>query len=164
MKTLIISRHGKAAPALENQHDRLRELTPRGQKDAEIIARELQRKDIIPGLILTSPAVRSVETARFLAKYMEIPGSAVAAHDILYGDFTIELFPFLDTICPEERVVLIVGHNPSLLLVIEFLSGLVLVRFPTLTTIVLEFEVKQWSELTEKKGTLRQLFIPRELR
>jgi phosphohistidine phosphatase len=164
MKTLIISRHGKAVPAQENQQDMLRELTPRGQKDAELIAHELQRNDIIPGLILSSPAVRAVETGRFLADYLEIPGSALVTHDVLYGDFNTGLFTYLDTLCPEERVVLIVGHNPSLLLVIEFLSGLVLERFPTLTTIVLDFEAKQWRELTEKKGTVRKLFIPRELR
>ena len=59
---------------------------------------------------------------------------------------------------------MIIGHLPSLLLVIEFLSGLVLERFPTLATLVLDFDVEKWSELAEKKGTLRKLLIPSELR
>ena len=63
MKTLIISRHGKAAQATENQPDLLRELASRGQKDARVIAQELIRKDIVPGLILSSPAIKNRQKA-----------------------------------------------------------------------------------------------------
>jgi len=58
---------------------------------------------------------------------------------------------------------MIVGHNPSILLVIEYLSGLVLQHFPTSATIIVDFDVKHWSELNRTKGTVRKLFIPREL-
>ena len=68
MKTLIIARHGKAGEIKDNQPDMLRELAPRGHKDAKNIAKALLKKDIIPGLILSSPAVRSIETARDLAE------------------------------------------------------------------------------------------------
>ena len=164
MKTLIISRHGKAAQATENHPDLLRELAYRGQKDARVIAQELIRKDIVPGLILSSPAIRSVQTARYLAKYLEISYSAVVTRDVLYGNFTTDLFSYIESLCPEEKVVQIVGHYPSLLLVIEFLTGLVLERYPTLATLVLDFDVNNWNELVEKKGTVRKLLIPKELK
>lgn len=164
MKTLIISRHGKAREAKENQQDMLRELAPRGQKDAEIIAGKLLEKGIIPGLVLTSPATRALETANLLAENLKISPSAVVTRDVLYGNFTTDLFIDINSLYPEEKVVMIVGHNPSLLLVIEFLSGLVLDRFPTLATLILDFHVTQWSELKEKKGSIRKLFIPKDLR
>jgi phosphohistidine phosphatase len=163
MITLIISRHGKAGELKETQHDLLRELAPRGRKDAKKIAGALITKDIVPGLIISSPAIRSVETARILGETMEIQNPAVVTCDLLYGNFTTELFPFINMLCPEEKVVMIIGHHPSLLLYIEFLSGMVLERFPTLATLVLDFNVNRWSELSQEKGTLRKLLIPKDL-
>ncbi len=164
MRTLIITRHGKAAEAMESQSDMLRGLSSRGLKDIKIIGRELSKKNLIPGLILSSPAVRSVETARHLAGCLDISKSVVITRDSLYGNFSNELFGFMDTICSNEKVVMVVGHNPSLLILIEYLSGVILESFPTLATLVLDFEIERWSELTEKKGTLRKLFVPSELR
>jgi phosphohistidine phosphatase len=163
MKTLIITRHGKAGELKENQPDLLRDLAPRGKKDAKKIAVALEAKDIVPGLIISSPAIRSVETARILGEILEIPHPAIITSDLLYGNFTTELFRFINMICPEDKVVMIIGHHPSLLLFIEFMSGLVLERFPTLATLVLDFDAENWSELIEKKGTLRKLFIPKDL-
>ncbi len=164
MRTLIISRHGKAKEPRENQSDLLRELSPRGLRDIKVIARELLKKDLVPGLIVTSPAIRAVETARELAKIMEVSGSWVITRDSMYGNFSNEIFQFIETIGADQNIVLLVGHNPSLLILIEYLSGVILESYPTLSTLVLDFDVERWSELTEKKGILRKLFIPSELR
>ncbi len=164
MKTLIITRHGKASEALESQPDILRALSTRGLKDIKVIGRELSKKNLIPGLILSSPAIRSVETARHLAGCLDISKSLVLTRDSLYGNFSNEIFSFMETTCPSEKIVMVVGHNPFLLLMIEYLSGVILESFPTLATLVLDFDIEGWGELTEKKGTMRKLFVPSELR
>jgi len=164
MKTLIISRHGKAKEAGENQSDLLRELSPRGLKDVKAISKELLKKDIVPGLIVSSPAIRSVATARKLADAMDLPDSKVVTRDSLYGNYSNEIFQFLESIGPDQKVIMIVGHIPSLLIMIEYLSGVILESYPTLATLVLDFDAERWNELTEKKGTLRKLFIPSEIR
>jgi phosphohistidine phosphatase len=164
MKTLVITRHGKGKEARENQSDLLRELSPRGLRDIKIIGKELRKKDLVPGLILSSPAIRAVGTARKLADSMEVPEYLIVTRDSLYGNFSNEIFQFIESIGADQTTILLVGHNPSLLILIEYLSGVILERYPTLSTLVLDFDVERWSELTQKKGTLRKLFIPSEMR
>ena len=164
MKTLIIARHGKGIEPVESQHDVLRGLSSRGLKDIKTIGKELLKKNLIPGIIFSSPAIRAVETARHLASCLELPKSVVFTRDSLYGNFSNEIFSFMDSIGCNDKIVMIVGHNPSLLIMIEYLSGVILESFPTLATLVLDFDVENWGELTEKKGTMRKLFIPSELR
>lgn len=164
MKTLIIARHGKAVEGEPGQPDILRELSPRGMKDIKVITRELKNKNLLPGLIFSSPAIRAVQTGRDMVTHFDEPGIKLLTSDSLYGNFSNEIFSFINSVAPEEKTVMIVGHNPSLLIMIEYLCAVVLVTFPTLATIVLDFEVERWEELNEKKGTIRKLFIPSELR
>lgn len=164
MKTLIISRHGKAMEGTEGQPDIVRGLSPRGYKDLRLIAKELIKKNLVPGVIFSSPAVRAVETARHLTGYFHDCTVPVIPRDSLYGVFSTDMFGFIDSVCPDEDLVMIIGHNPSLMILIEHLSGLVLESFPTSATVVLDFDVKDWKGLGKVRGTLRKLFIPKELR
>jgi len=59
-------RHAEAAAEAENDFDR--ELTPKGLEQAEKVSRFLLRTGIAPGVILSSPVARALETARILAR------------------------------------------------------------------------------------------------
>ena len=63
MKTLLILRHGKAAPE-EAGTDRDRPLTGDGKRAADAVGRELRDDGLVPDCILSSSATRARDTAR----------------------------------------------------------------------------------------------------
>jgi phosphohistidine phosphatase len=164
MKTLIITRHGKAVEAEKGQHDILRKLSKRGHKYFKIIARELIKKDLVPGLILSSPAIRALGTANQIASYFDESKVSVLTYDPLYSNFSNEMFDFIESVGPKENIVMLVGHNPTLPVMIEHLSGVILESFPTLSTLILDFDVEKWLDLKENSGTMRKLLITKELK
>lgn len=164
MKTLIITRHAKAVPGTGNEPDIMRKLAPRGYKDIKIIALELVKHDLVPGLIVSSPAVRTVETARHLAAHFDEHTIPVITRDSLYMDFPDEIFGFIESLCPEEKTVMVVGHNPDVMDKVEQLSEVDLDSFPTSATAVIDFDTESWARLPGILGKLRRLFIPKELR
>ena len=60
-RRLVIMRHAKAEQS-ETLPDIERALLPRGRDDAEAAGRWLASRDLIPGVVLCSPAVRTRST------------------------------------------------------------------------------------------------------
>ncbi|USN58442.1 MAG: histidine phosphatase family protein [Candidatus Peribacteria bacterium] len=62
MKTLYIIRHAKSAFKGAGMEDFIRPLAERGEKNAKELGKILKRKEIIPDHIISSPAVRALQT------------------------------------------------------------------------------------------------------
>ena len=104
---LILWRHAEAEPGGPDLPDEARALTAKGRRQAEKIAEWLDR--ILPDTcrILSSPAVRTVQTAEAL-------GRKFKTHAALATDSSAEAI--LEAVrWPDGREpVLIVGHQPTL--------------------------------------------------
>jgi len=68
MKTLLLLRHAKSSWKHPELADHDRPLNKRGKRTAPRVSALLQDEDLIPDLILCSPAVRAHTTARLVAK------------------------------------------------------------------------------------------------
>ncbi len=117
---LIIMRHAKA----EDSHadgDHARRLTKKGHQQSERQARRLAGLGLLPGIILSSPLVRSRETAETLAQAADIPGPMIVnwlACGMRPGTAMEELVAYKDFGC-----VCIVGHEPDLSSLVAWLTG-----------------------------------------
>ena len=117
---LIILRHGKA----EDSHpdgDYARRLTKKGHAQAERQARRLAGLGLLPGLILSSPLVRSRETAETFAQAADIAGPMIVnwlACGMRPGTAAEELAAYKEFGC-----VCIVGHEPDLSSLVSWLIG-----------------------------------------
>ncbi len=65
MKRLFLLRHAKAVPAESGVEDFERTLMLSGMQDAGAMARYLRKSDYTVGLILSSSAARTAQTAVF---------------------------------------------------------------------------------------------------
>lgn len=116
MKLLYLMRHGHAPTTAEAgvAKDALRPLSDQGRRDARRVAEEILKRGGKPGLILHSPLMRAVQTAR-------------AAADVLKPSGGVEMFDALDNTLPPEDViealrrrggdageVLAIGHQPQI--------------------------------------------------
>lgn len=111
---LILVRHAEAAPATPDQDDEARPLTPLGREQAAALRDALRRVGVAPDAILTSPAVRTVDTAAALADLLPA-GQEVTVNDRLAPD---QLRPkklsreVMELVGAETVVV--VGHMPDI--------------------------------------------------
>ncbi|MCS7000224.1 MAG: histidine phosphatase family protein [Bacteroidota bacterium] len=165
MKQLILIRHAKAVPAEEFAGaDQERPLTERGRRDAERMGMWLHA--MVPQLerVVASSSVRTRQTADYLLKAWQDGMPSVEYDDALY-------LPSLDTLLatiwgldPELTTVALVGHNPSISDLLEYLTGEEHVSMPTCAIAVLQTEQTAWNQV--RKGCCRLMFhrTPKDLR
>jgi phosphohistidine phosphatase len=121
---LLLVRHGlagKADPKVWPDDD-LRPLTAKGRKAFKAAAKGLKREGARPALILTSPTLRTRETAAILAKVLGLSAGALKGWDALHHERPPEKALTLLARQRPPRVLALVGHEPWLG---EFLSLLI---------------------------------------
>lgn len=110
---IYLMRHGIAADATAEMSDADRALTADGVRKTERVAIGLQKVDVRPDLILSSPLRRAEETARLVADVLA-PQSAVELYPPLAGGFSAE--DIIRGLRAHRRAsqILLVGHQPDL--------------------------------------------------
>ena len=113
-RRLTLLRHGKAQPIDACAEDFERVLTRRGDLEAREMASRIVHRDLIPDLILVSPAERAWATAEIIAEACELDDKQVQCARELYLA-TPEATWNLLTRCDERlHHIMICGHNPGL--------------------------------------------------
>ena len=120
---LIIVRHAAAIERSAEISEEQRYLTSEGRAYIRTTARTMLKKGVEPGLILTSPLVRSVQTADILAEALCYIGPVIAADELSPGFDETALKGLLEKYQPVDELVL-VGHEPDLSGVIASLLSL----------------------------------------
>lgn len=117
-KELLILRHGKSAWDVECD-DFHRPLVERGKRGAELLGLWLQQQQLFPDFILSSPAVRAIETARKCCKAMGISDRHIYQESRIYEANAETLKALLNECPPQAQRVMLVGHNPGLEYLLE---------------------------------------------
>ena len=112
MKELYILRHAKEE-FNQNINDYDLHLSEQGSKDAKKIGEILNKKKVIPDLIVSSPALRARETAQIVAKQINYKNH-IMYNEVIYEAFLNELIESISYTYDSVNSLLIVGHNPAL--------------------------------------------------
>jgi phosphohistidine phosphatase len=108
-----VVRHAEAIERSLDLPEDHRFLTRRGRKRFRKIAGSLKKLGIEPDLILTSPLIRSVQTADILAEKLRFKGELKVASLLSPGFRPESLDELLDGY-PQAGEVALVGHEPDL--------------------------------------------------
>ena len=158
MRTLLLLRHGQAAPEQGN-HDRERPLTERGRRDADGVGRWLASEGLLPEQILSSSALRTGETARRVAVAAKFVGSIALLDELYLGEPEAYIEAAARLARGAERL-LIVGHNPSLEALALTWSGQP-TSLPTAALLVCSLPIANFSELSaEVCGKISRFVLP----
>src|SRR5215212_3599441 len=118
---LWMLRHGEAVPH-ESKLDDERELTPRGEAQAEAAGAALAALNVELAACYTSPKLRARDTARLACRHLGVVPEEVGSLADGFGrDDALELL-HAHAEDPAARV-LVVGHNPSFAQVVHDLTG-----------------------------------------
>jgi len=163
----MLLRHAKTERAEPGQRDRDRKLVKRGRADAPTLGAYISHHDLIPDLVLVSPAARVQETWDLVAEVFDKPPRQ-ETDDRIYNASPHKL---LHVVAEPRKAkkLLIVGHNPSLhefaLLLIA--SGDVEAReqlrekLPTSGLVVMDLPIDDWAELRPHSARLERFVTPR---
>ena len=165
MKTLILTRHAKSSwddPMLDD-HERV--LNGRGRRGAEAIGLWLGRLGLLPGEVLVSDAVRTLETWAGVADAAGAQAT-VRAMPELYHASPQEMLDALRT--AKADAVMMIAHNPG---IASFAAGMVdeppahsrFRDYPTAATCIIEFDIADWSEVERASGRVAEFVMPHDL-
>jgi phosphohistidine phosphatase len=169
-RKLLLLRHAKALLGGPGMTDVDRPLAERGQKAAKLMGQWLAEHDLVPGLVLCSPAVRTRETWEIASH--ELPETETRFLDALYdfGDGSALLQAVRKHGGRVPRLLL-VTHNPATqALALSLAAGgdKALLRhmaekYPTAGLAVITFPGEDWSATVEGTGRLEAFIRPRDL-
>jgi len=167
-RELLIVRHAKSEWAESHQTDFERPIKKRGQKDAHQMGAFLRKEGLIPDYILSSTAKRAMETAKILAKSMDLSTKDISFDASLYLCEPHSMVQILENISSMAQRPMVVGHNPCLNYLVQYLSqeqigpredGKIMT-----TTAVAHFEMpNHWCPLAPHCGHLLHLWRPADL-
>jgi phosphohistidine phosphatase len=112
-------RHGEAEPH-DARPDAERRLTPRGEDGSRAAGRALAALELTFQLVVCSPRVRALDTARLACEAL---GAEPVVDEALSGGFGVDEALELAAAAGEDGRVLFVGHNPDLAEIVGDLTG-----------------------------------------
>jgi phosphohistidine phosphatase len=121
MMKIYILRHGEAVDAEEvGGGDAARTLTAKGEKTSREAARGMLKLEIRPEAIWTSPYPRAAQTARLTAETLGFKGRCEPLAALEPGADPAAVAGLLEADFKNEAIM-IVGHNPDLEDLIQYL-------------------------------------------
>lgn len=146
MKTLILVRHAHARSAGPAQPDHDRPLDERGRRDAASMGRQLARRGVRPGLIVSSPALRALTTAQLLADEIGHAREHVVVDERLYASSASRLLAIVRSLDDTVEHVMLFGHNPEFTELAHRLSRQI-TDMPTCAVAEFGFDTPAWSDV-----------------
>lgn len=162
MKTFVLMRHAKSDWGAQYESDFQRPLNARGLRDAPVMAAFLAQHNLLPEMIITSPAQRARMTADYVEREDVFTGELIEDNRIYLASATM----LIDVIHDFPEAVdsaLLVGHNPGIEDLIAALCGGT-VRMPTAAVASLRLHADAWGDVQPGGAHLQWLVKPKILR
>jgi phosphohistidine phosphatase len=162
-RRLILTRHAKSAwddPALD---DHERPLNRRGQRAALELGDWLASRGYDPEEVLCSTALRTRQTwAGVLGAHLPVRAAERYLPE-LYHASPETMLEALRTATAQD--VMMIGHNPG---IAEFAAMLpaqpvldpAFRKYPTAATLVLDFQIDDWSQVAPGQGSVLDFHVP----
>lgn len=166
-RTLLILRHAKSGRDGACA-DFERPLAGRGRRDAPRMGRWLRERGLAPDHVLSSPALRARQTAEAVMEALGMPAANIQFDDRLYLAARSTLLAAVADCPARANTLLLVGHNPGLEELLEYLAADQPPRNPAgklLTAGALaRLAVRHsWKDMRPRGAILMELVRPREL-
>jgi phosphohistidine phosphatase len=161
MKYLLLMRHSKSSWDIQDQSDFERTLNERGKKDAPEMGKRIRKKELIPDLIVSSPAKRALKTAREVAKELDYPEKNIQLETDIYEADIEDLMHIIRSFDDASQLVMMVGHNPSFTGIVGILTNNFIENLPTSGIVLIKFDLKSWKLLSKHSGTLEWFDFPK---
>jgi phosphohistidine phosphatase len=123
LRRLTLMRHGDAHWKDPGLPDIERPLSRRGSAAAEAMGRRLLELQLVPDLLMMSPARRTLQTAEIVARELSVPQRRLMREDALYLASAEDILKVVQGAGPRVRHLMVVTHNPGVSELMQRLAG-----------------------------------------
>jgi len=152
-RQLLLIRHAKSSWKFAELDDHERPLNKRGIRDSHTVAQFLKGQSKSIDLIYTSSAVRAESLASRISEVCDVP---IVLESLCYTFSEKELLNIILSLPNDYASLALIGHNPAITGVANWLAGTAIENVPTSGIVAVEFE-GNWSDISE--GGCEQLYF-----
>ncbi len=160
VKTLLLIRHANAEQGERGSKDFERHLTRLGNRNAAHAGKYLVRNKLMPDLLLCSKAIRAKETAEVVASQLKFTERHIQYHDDMYEASVRTLFTIVNDIEEKYEQVAMIGHNPGLTYLADYLTSAPLGNMVPGSIVVIRFENMTWADVSQNSGRFEDYIDP----
>jgi phosphohistidine phosphatase len=160
MKTLYLVRHAKSSWKYPELDDFERPLNRRGRESLESMGELLKEIKAAPDLIISSPATRAAVTARIIADRIHYPLEKILYSESIYLSDSDVLLHFIQDIDDDVKEAMLIGHNPALTDLGNFISNQQIGNIPTCGIFCVKFNIPSWRKINKRCGILKFFEFP----
>jgi phosphohistidine phosphatase len=161
MKKLIFIRHSKAEEPSPEISDFERSLTLKGKSISRMMAMRLREVENSPGIMISSPAFRALETAYIFAEEFGTAFEKIIILSTLYYKMNINYLPeVLSKASEYADTIILFGHNPSFTEIADSLCREGCGFIPKCGVAGISFNIKTWPEIKHNTGKLEYFLKP----
>ncbi|MDH5379501.1 MAG: phosphohistidine phosphatase SixA [Cyclobacteriaceae bacterium] len=153
-KHLYLLRHAHALERQGNESDFERNLSPTGLQNSTRMGINLLKKEVSFDMIVSSPAERAKNTAELVAEQIKYNTDSIYMNNTIYEASPRNLLQVVNNLKPEWKSVLMVGHNPAISYLAEYLTGSEIGNMTTCGLAYIKFENMKWEDILEYSGKL----------
>lgn len=159
-RQLLIMRHAQAEDIQPERHDRARELTSKGNQEALLMGSQLFQRALAIQALYTSGAERTQQTAALVSDVLKLNKDLVFVQEDLYNSSIRTYLSFINDLTSDYKTVLLIGHNPAVSYLAEYLTTEEIGSLPTAGICIVKFDIASWKEVSKGNGELMEFLHP----
>ena len=160
MRNLILIRHAKSSWDDPSLIDLERPLNKRGKHDAQLMGKLLLERNLLPDLIVSSPAKRALKTAAKIAKTLGYEKARIEIRLEIYMQGLQAILNVISELPDNVCRAYLVGHNPEFTDLANRLTDGAIDNVPTCGIVSIEFPGDSWHHCVKQKGRLALFLRP----
>jgi phosphohistidine phosphatase len=161
MKIVYLLRHAKSSWVDTPLPDRDRPLAPRGKRNARKMSKRWSQQHEKPELIMSSPATRTLATAKIVARGLEYKTKNIMVDDRLYDATAHALIAVIESLDERLDRVMLVGHNPGFAELAHHFDNKI-THMPTCALAEFGFVAESWAGIGRVKPVRTSFDSPKQ--
>lgn len=126
------------------------------------MGKRLKQRQVLPDLLLSSPADRALTTCHAIATEIGYAKSKIKTDKKLYHAEDAEILRIIQLLDHTYSSVLIFGHNPGLTDFVNLLTDANIENIPTCGVVTCALDIQAWDEASRKKGIVTSFDYPKK--
>lgn len=126
------------------------------------MGKRLKSRQVVPDLLLSSPAERALTTCYAIAEEIGYGKSKIKTDKNLYHAEDAEILNIVQALNNKYLCVWIFGHNPGLTDFINLIADAGIDNIPTCGVVACSLDIQSWDEASRKKGVVTFFDYPKK--
>lgn len=161
MKIIHLVRHAKSSWNNSDLPDFSRTLNEVGKKEVLFMANKLKEMGCNPDYFISSPSKRTKETSKIIATALNFNFEKIIFDERIYHSSLDQMLKILNEVPNSFNNIILVGHNPTLTQLSNYLTDDFIDYIPTSGIVRIELDINDWMHIVQGIGNKNFFIYPK---